>query len=77
MEEKILNEILKDTFTLDSLRKRVQLLKLILQTNIYKPNSSKDESSAQLEAGEKAWLSGFDKQLITGISSQMYTSLSP
>jgi F0F1-type ATP synthase delta subunit len=74
MEERILNEILKDTFTLDSLRKRVQLLKLILERDIYRPGSKDDINKSELELREEKWLQGFDKELITGMTSQMYSS---
>ena len=75
MEEKILNEILKDTFTLDSLRKRVQVLKVILERDIYRPEAAKNEKKTDLELREERWLSGFDKELITGMTSQMYGPL--
>ena len=75
MEEKILNEILKDTFTLEALRKRVQVLKLILEREIYRPNTGEVQKS-DIEISQTEWLSKFDKELITGMTSQMYSSLS-
>lgn len=77
MEEKILNEMLKETFTLDSLRKRVQVLKLILERQIYRPAeaNAEEEAKSDLEVREAAWLSKFDKELISGMNSQMYSSL--
>lgn len=79
MEEKILNEILKDTFTLDSLKKRVQVLKLILEKQIYRPHppagGADDEPKSELEVREEKWLSGFNKDLLTGMTSDMFGPL--
>jgi len=75
MEERILNEILKETFTLDSLRKRVQVLKLILEREIYRPEVAGKEPKSDLEQREAKWVESFDKELLTGMTNSMYSSL--
>lgn len=75
MEERILNEILKETFTLDSLRKRVQVLKVILERQIYRPQENAGDAKSDIEMREAKWLEKFDKELLTGMTSNMYSSL--
>lgn len=49
MEQDILNEILKDTFTLESFKKRVSVLKLILEKKIFKSeDQSKNEHLSEM-----------------------------
>jgi len=74
MEERIINEILKDTYTVDILRKRIQIIKLILERQIYRPNTGEVQKN-DIEISQEKWLEKFDKNLLSGMNSQMYSSL--
>lgn len=66
MEEKILDEILKTTFTLDSLKKRFLVLKLKMESKIY---SSEDK---KLKEEDVEWLKSFDEKTLEAVSGKQF-----
>lgn len=83
MEQKILDELLKDTFTLEVLRKRYQALKGKIEGDIYHQKGESrgmNHESGDMEDGKKRetedGLEGFDKSLLREIKSSDYTRVS-
>lgn len=89
IEEKILNEILKTTYTADSFKKRFQAMRMMLSGQIYSGGreEKKEDEDAQshIEHGKKEtsseakaqkWLKGFDKNLLDGITSSQFSAMS-
>jgi F0F1-type ATP synthase delta subunit len=80
MEQQFLNEVLKDTFTLESFKKRVSILKLILEKKIFK---SKDESENQQlpETGKSSlkrdgeWAKNFDEKILGQVNADNFQEL--
>ena len=71
MEQKILDELLKDTFTLEVLRKRYQVLKGKIEGDIY---HQKDDVANPKE--EDDGLDGFDNSILKDIKSSDYSKVS-
>jgi F0F1-type ATP synthase delta subunit len=76
MEENLLNAILKDTFTLDSFKKRYMVLKIALEKRIYGSSSTiADKDAKQVSQGllnEKSWADNFDQSVTEGINSENF-----
>lgn len=69
MEEKILDELLKDTYTLEDFRKRYFALKKVVEGDLYhKTDELAEESKGEL-------LEGFDKSLIKDLKSGDYSRI--
>lgn len=82
MEQKILDELLKDTFTLEVLRKRYQVLKRKIEGDIYHQEGElrvKNHESSGLDGAElrtESQLEKFDESLLKGIKSSEYSKIS-
>lgn len=83
IEEKILNEILKDTFTLEVFKRRYQALKIELQNRIYgsgklSNEEAQDPAASPLrnsDALDKHWLESFDPKLFLGVTNDQFNSI--
>lgn len=84
MEQKILDELLKDTFTLEVLRKRYQVLKGKIEGDIYHQEGESgimNHESSGLDDIEKGGLrgaerlKGFDEELLKGVKSSDYSKI--
>ncbi len=78
LEEKILDQILKDTYTADSFKRRFQALRMQLSGKLYKGNDQdeiKDDVKSEKNDLEK-WLEGFDQSVLEGITSNQFSAMS-
>jgi hypothetical protein len=88
MEDQILNEILKDTYTVNSFKKRFQALRLKLVGEIYVRKESKESEasthptqtagldSSDSKSKEQEWLAGFDQKLLSQLTSDQFSAMS-
>lgn len=77
MEEKILNEILKDTFTLEDFKKRVMALKLVLEKKIFASSQYKSGSEIENKALDNSmlWVQYFDKNILNEITGENFREI--
>lgn len=75
MEQQFLSEILKDTFTLDSFKKRFLVLKLILQKKIYNSEESKESEDSPDKSKDEEWAESFDKKLLNQVTNENFKSI--
>jgi len=79
MEEQFIDEILKDTFTLDAFRKRFQALRLRIEGSVY--NSGNEEKKEEPEnqtapaKDQEKWLESFDGKLLSGITNDQFNAI--
>lgn len=71
MEQQVLDEILKDTYTLETFKKRYQALKETLQVQIFDSKEKNEDYKAEDE-----WVGKFDKKLLSQISSNSLSGIS-
>ncbi len=71
MEQQILDEILKDTYTLETFKKRFQALKRKLESALFESKEKIESLNAQDD-----WAQRFDKELFSQITSSSFTSIS-
>lgn len=64
MEEKFLEEILKDTYTLESFKKRVMALKLRIEKKIFRSSEIGKSNLYQAEG----WAENFDKKILDEVT---------
>ncbi|MBI2593628.1 F0F1 ATP synthase subunit delta [Candidatus Daviesbacteria bacterium] len=80
MEQQFLNEILKDTFTLESFKKRARVLKLILEKKIFKSEDQSEDGQLP-ETGkislneEEQWASNFDEKILGQVNADNFREL--
>lgn len=79
MEEQFLNEILKDTFTLENLRKRAMALKLRVERKIFQSSDDKvGENESLNETGKSSldqarkWAREFDKKILDEVTADNF-----
>lgn len=75
IEEKILDELLKDTFTLEVLRKRYQVLKRKIEGDIYHQKDDVSNSEHE-EKNSDDGLDGFDKSILRDVKGSDYSKVS-
>lgn len=73
IEQKILDELLKDTFTLEVLRKRYQVLKKKIELDVY---HQKDDVVDAHDKDSDKGLEGFDVSLLKEVKSSDYSKVS-
>lgn len=71
MEEQVLNEILKDTYTLESFKKRALALKLKIEKDVFK---SSDESGTRGKI-LPVWAQNFDKKILDQVNPDNFSRI--